>query len=94
MSGHAARGRKSRPEELIGAQVTEPRVLRGEGADLEGEAYLSAHHCAAPLSRSHLESTANRFDAFPHAGDAERGRDAAVTDPDAVVLDLHAEVPA
>jgi RNA polymerase sigma factor (sigma-70 family) len=35
------RGRKSRREESIGAQVTEPRVLRGEGADPESEAVLA-----------------------------------------------------
>jgi RNA polymerase sigma-70 factor, ECF subfamily len=35
------RGRKSRREESIGAQVTEPTVLRGEGADPEGEALLA-----------------------------------------------------
>jgi RNA polymerase sigma factor (sigma-70 family) len=35
------RGRKSRREEPIGAQVTEPRILRGEGADPEGEALLA-----------------------------------------------------
>ena len=32
------RSRKSRREEPIGAQVTEPSVVRGEGADPEGEA--------------------------------------------------------
>jgi RNA polymerase sigma factor (sigma-70 family) len=35
------RGRKSRREEPIGAQVTEPRVVGGEGADPEGEALLA-----------------------------------------------------
>jgi RNA polymerase sigma factor (sigma-70 family) len=35
------RSRKSRREEPIGAQVTEPRVMRGEGADPEGEALLA-----------------------------------------------------
>jgi RNA polymerase sigma factor (sigma-70 family) len=35
------RGRKSRREESIGAQVTEPRVVRGEGADPENEALLA-----------------------------------------------------
>jgi RNA polymerase sigma factor (sigma-70 family) len=35
------RGRKSRREESIGAQVTEPRVLRGEGANPESEAVLA-----------------------------------------------------
>ena len=35
------RGRKSGREEPIGAQVTEPRVVRGEGADPEGEALLA-----------------------------------------------------
>jgi RNA polymerase sigma factor (sigma-70 family) len=35
------RGRKLRREEPIGAQVTEPRVVRGEGADPEGEALLA-----------------------------------------------------
>jgi RNA polymerase sigma factor (sigma-70 family) len=35
------RSRKSRREEPIGAQVTEPPVLRGEGADPEGEAVLA-----------------------------------------------------
>src|SRR5258705_2000465 len=35
------RGRKSRREEPIGAQVTEPSVVRGEGADPEGEAVLA-----------------------------------------------------
>jgi RNA polymerase sigma-70 factor (ECF subfamily) len=35
------RGRKSRREEPMGAQVTEPRVVRGEGADPEGEAVLA-----------------------------------------------------
>jgi len=35
------RGRKSRREEPIGAQVTEPIVVRGEGADPEGEAVLA-----------------------------------------------------
>ena len=35
------RSRKSRREEPIGAQVTEPRVVRGEGADPEGEAVLA-----------------------------------------------------
>src|SRR5258706_9139187 len=35
------RGRKSRREEPIATQVTEPRVLRGEGADPEGDALLA-----------------------------------------------------
>jgi RNA polymerase sigma factor (sigma-70 family) len=35
------RSRKSRREEPIGAQVLEPSVLRGEGADPEGEAVLA-----------------------------------------------------
>jgi RNA polymerase sigma-70 factor (ECF subfamily) len=35
------RSRKSRREEQIGAQVTEPRVVHGEGADPEGEAVLA-----------------------------------------------------
>src|SRR5258706_9965179 len=35
------RSRKSRREEPIGAQVTEPSVARGEGADPEGEALLA-----------------------------------------------------
>jgi RNA polymerase sigma factor (sigma-70 family) len=35
------RTRKSRHEEPIGAQLTEPRVMRGEGADPEGEAVLA-----------------------------------------------------
>src|SRR5215207_11678527 len=35
------RTRKSRREEPIGAQVTEPSVVRGEGADPEGEAVLA-----------------------------------------------------
>ena len=35
------RGRKLRREEAIGAQITEPRVVRGEGADPEGEALLA-----------------------------------------------------
>src|SRR5260221_10334331 len=35
------RSRKSRREEPIDAQVTEPRVVRGEGADPEGEALLA-----------------------------------------------------
>jgi RNA polymerase sigma-70 factor (ECF subfamily) len=35
------RGRKLRREEPIDAHVTEPRVLRGEGADPEGEALLA-----------------------------------------------------
>jgi RNA polymerase sigma factor (sigma-70 family) len=35
------RSRKSRREEPIGAQVTEPSVVRGEGADPEGEAVLA-----------------------------------------------------
>jgi len=35
------RGRKSRREEPMGAQVTEPIVVRGEGADPEGEAVLA-----------------------------------------------------
>jgi len=35
------RTRKSRREEPIGAQLTEPRVVRGEGADPEGEAVLA-----------------------------------------------------
>jgi RNA polymerase sigma factor (sigma-70 family) len=35
------RSRKSRREEAIGAQATEPRVVRGEGADPEGEALLA-----------------------------------------------------
>jgi RNA polymerase sigma-70 factor (ECF subfamily) len=35
------RTRKSRREEPIGAQVTEPIVVRGEGADPEGEAVLA-----------------------------------------------------
>src|SRR5206468_12974951 len=33
--------RKSRREEPMGAQVTEPIVVRGEGADPEGEAMLA-----------------------------------------------------
>src|SRR4029453_3350796 len=32
------RGRKLRREEPIGAQIAEPRVMRGEGADPEGQA--------------------------------------------------------
>jgi RNA polymerase sigma-70 factor, ECF subfamily len=35
------RSRKSRREEPIGAQVTEPSVVRGQGADPEGEAVLA-----------------------------------------------------
>src|SRR5881392_1954497 len=35
------RSRKSRREEPIGAQVTEPSVVRGKGADPEGEAVLA-----------------------------------------------------
>src|SRR4029450_1823544 len=35
------RSRKSRREEPIGAQVTEPSVERGQGADPEGEAVLA-----------------------------------------------------
>ena len=35
------RGRKLRREQSIGEQVTEPRVVRGEGADPEGEALLA-----------------------------------------------------
>jgi RNA polymerase sigma-70 factor (ECF subfamily) len=35
------RGRTLRREEPIGAQVTEPRVVRGDGADPEGEALLA-----------------------------------------------------
>jgi RNA polymerase sigma factor (sigma-70 family) len=35
------RSRRSRREEPIGAQVTEPSVVRGEGADPEGEAVLA-----------------------------------------------------
>jgi RNA polymerase sigma-70 factor (ECF subfamily) len=35
------RGRKSRREESMGAQVTEPRVVRGEGANPESEAVLA-----------------------------------------------------
>jgi len=35
------RGRKSRREEPIATQVTEPRVVRGEGTDPEGEALLA-----------------------------------------------------
>jgi RNA polymerase sigma-70 factor (ECF subfamily) len=35
------RSRKSRREEPIGAQVTEPSVVRGEGSDPEGEAVLA-----------------------------------------------------
>jgi RNA polymerase sigma-70 factor (ECF subfamily) len=35
------RARKSRREEPIGAQVTEPRMAHGEGADPEGEALLA-----------------------------------------------------
>jgi len=35
------RGRKSRREESMGAQVTEPRVVRGEGANPESEALLA-----------------------------------------------------
>src|SRR4029079_18232475 len=35
------RGRKSRREESIGAQVTEPSVVRGEGANPESEALLA-----------------------------------------------------
>lgn len=35
------RSRKSRREEPIGAQITEPSVVRGEGADPEGEAVLA-----------------------------------------------------
>ena len=35
------RGRKLRREEAIGALVTEPRAVRGEGADPEGEALLA-----------------------------------------------------
>ena len=35
------RARKSRREEAIDAQVTEPSVVRGEGADPEGEAVLA-----------------------------------------------------
>ena len=35
------RGRKSRREESMGAQVSEPRVVRGEGANPESEAVLA-----------------------------------------------------
>ena len=35
------RGRKLRCEESMGAQITEPRVVGGEGADPEGEAALA-----------------------------------------------------
>jgi RNA polymerase sigma-70 factor, ECF subfamily len=35
------RGRKLRREESIGAQVTDPRVMRGDGADPESEALLA-----------------------------------------------------
>lgn len=35
------RGRQLRREHSIGAQVTEPRAVRGEGADPEGEALLA-----------------------------------------------------
>ena len=35
------RSRKSRREEPIGAQVTEPSVVRGDGVDPEGEALLA-----------------------------------------------------
>jgi len=35
------RSRKSRREEPTGAQITEPSVMRGEGADPEGEAVLA-----------------------------------------------------
>src|SRR5512134_653794 len=35
------RSRKSRREEPIGAQLSEPSVVRGEGADPEGEAVLA-----------------------------------------------------
>ena len=35
------RGRKSRREESMGAEVTEPRVVRGEGANPESEAVLA-----------------------------------------------------
>lgn len=35
------RSRKSRREEPIGAQATEPSIVRGEGADPEGEAVLA-----------------------------------------------------
>jgi DNA-directed RNA polymerase specialized sigma24 family protein len=35
------RGRNSRREEPISVQVTEPRVVHGEGADPEGEAVLA-----------------------------------------------------
>jgi RNA polymerase sigma-70 factor, ECF subfamily len=35
------RGRKLRREQSIGEQVTEPRVVHGEGADPEGEALLA-----------------------------------------------------
>jgi RNA polymerase sigma-70 factor, ECF subfamily len=35
------RGRKARREESIGAQVTEPSVVRGEGANPESEALLA-----------------------------------------------------
>ena len=35
------RSRKSRREEPIGAPGTEPRLVRGEGADPEGEAVLA-----------------------------------------------------
>jgi RNA polymerase sigma-70 factor, ECF subfamily len=35
------RGRKLRREESIGTQVTEPRVMRGKGADPESEALLA-----------------------------------------------------
>jgi len=35
------RSRKSRREEPVGAQVGEPSVVRGEGADPEGEAVLA-----------------------------------------------------
>jgi RNA polymerase sigma factor (sigma-70 family) len=35
------RSRKSRREEPIGAQATEPRIAHGEGADPEGEALLA-----------------------------------------------------
>src|SRR5258706_4164035 len=60
------RSRKSRREEPIDAQVTEPSVVRGEGADPEGEALLADSVGVALLVVLDTLSPAERLAFVPH----------------------------
>src|ERR1051326_8277919 len=55
------RGRKSRREESMGAQVSEPRVVRGEGANPENEAGLADSAGGAPAVARNTLTPAERL---------------------------------